>query len=86
MKYKMCFDFYLLILSQTFTILRTVQGSVATNVHWSSRKETVILVKFETILILWTDIRKKSSIIKFHQNLSVGAEFLHADRRNYEQK
>jgi hypothetical protein len=69
----MCVSIFYTILSKTFLILRRIQRDTLINVYRSSRKVTVILVGFQWNLNFLERFKKKSSNIKFHQNLSSGS-------------
>jgi hypothetical protein len=75
---KCVFWFSLQLLSETFLILRRIQGDIIVNVYRSARKVPAILV--------WNfnfsaHFRKKNpQIPNFVKNRPAGAELLHADR------
>ena len=63
---KCVFRFSLQLLSKTFLILRRIRRDIAINVETSSHTVS----DFNDIWIFSTDIRNKSSNVKFHQNPS----------------
>jgi hypothetical protein len=66
---KCVFWFSLQLLSETFLILERTERDMNKNVHWSSFKVTVILVRLYETWIFSTDFQKYSNI-KFHWHLS----------------
>jgi len=72
LKLKCVFWFSLLLLSETFLILRRIQRDMIRYVYWSSRKVMVILFwLYSCVTIL-----EKYSDIKFHENSSSGSRVL----------
>jgi hypothetical protein len=67
---KFVFRFSLQHLSETFLILRVTEGDKIKNIHWSSCKVPVVLVRFYRILNFLGIVSKKSSNTKFHENPS----------------
>jgi len=62
---KYLFRFFLKILSETFLILRT-ERDIVMNVHWSSCKVPVILVRILSNLYFFQQIFEKSSNTKLY--------------------
>ena len=52
---------------ETFLIIRRTEQDIIKNVHWSSCKVPVILVRFEWSLTFFLDIFEKCSNTKFHE-------------------
>ena len=65
-------------------ILRRIENIII-NVHMSSCKAPVILVRFQSNL-KYLDRFSKNTLTKFHENSSVGAELFHVDRQTNGQK
>ena len=76
---KMCYDFFLQILSAAFLTLRRIQRDNIVNVHRSSNKEPAILVRFSSNLNFVYRISKNTQISHFIKILLEGTKFLHAD-------
>jgi hypothetical protein len=69
------------ILSKIFLILRRIQPFVVINVHRSSCKVRVILVRFQRDFHFVHRFSENSQISNFMKIHPVGAELFHADRR-----
>ena len=67
-EHKMCVGISLQLLSETFLILRMIQGDSITNVRISSCQVPVILVRFKRTSHFLGRSWKKNSNIKFYQN------------------
>jgi hypothetical protein len=76
---KCAFWFSLQLLSETFLILRRIQRDIIINVHRSSRKVPVILVRFQWTWISLTDFRKNLEISNFMTIRPVGTGLFHTD-------
>ena len=70
---KGVFWFSIQLLPETFLILWKIQRDTVINVHRSSHKVPVILVRFEWNFSFPDRFFKKSSNIKFHENPSSGS-------------
>ena len=74
--------FSLLLLSETFFILTTIQRDITINIHRSSCKVPVIIVIFQWNFNFLDGFSKKSTqISNFMKIRLVGVELFHADRR-----
>jgi hypothetical protein len=69
---KCLLRFSLQFLSETFLILMRSERDITRNVNRSSCKGPVVLVRFEQNLNFLHRFLKKSSNMKFHENLSSG--------------
>jgi hypothetical protein len=69
------------LLYETFRILRSFQGDVITNLHRSSCKVPVILVRLQWNLNLLDIYSKNTQILNFMKICPVGTELFHADGR-----
>ena len=67
----MCVSFSLQLLAETFLILLGIERDIIKNLYWSSRKVSVILVRF-----YWNFIFLNTQLPKFRP---VGAELFHVD-------
>jgi 16S rRNA G1207 methylase RsmC len=81
MDIKCVFSFSLQLLSETFLILRRTEQGVMKNVHWSSRKVTVVLVRFKKNLNSLDRLSKNIQLSNFMQIHAVGTELFHANGR-----
>ena len=79
--HKSVFLYSLKILCVKFLILRSTERDLVKNVHRSSYKVPVILVRFYWNLNFLDNLSKKTRISNFMEIRPVGAELLHADRR-----
>ena len=80
---KCVFWFSVQLLSETFLILRRNERDMIKNVFWSSRKVTVILVRFSWNLNFLNIFSKNNTQIpNFTKIRPVGAELFHADRHD----
>jgi hypothetical protein len=70
---KCVFWFSLQLLSEIFLILRTIERYTVMNLHRSSCRVSVILVKLQWSLNFLDRSSKKYSNIKFHENPSSGS-------------
>ena len=70
---KCVFWFSLQLLSETFLIIRRIKRDIVINVHWSSCKVPVILVKIGMKREISLHIFEKYKNIKFHENPSSGS-------------
>jgi len=73
--------FFSTILSKMFLILRRIQQDITTNTLTSSRKVSVILVRFLGILKFHDRVSNKTRIRNFIKIRPVWAELFHADKR-----
>jgi hypothetical protein len=74
---KLAFWFSLQLLSETFLILKRIRRHTAINVHMSSCKVPVILVRFYSNLTPLENFpKKKTSNIKYHENFSGGSRIV----------
>ena len=72
---KCVFCFSLQILSETFLFLRWIQRNIITNTQPPSCKYQLFLSDMNQTWTYSTDVRKKTSTIKFHRNLSGSSRF-----------
>jgi hypothetical protein len=63
------------VFSETFLIVRRTEWDITKDVHWSSCKAAVSLVRFQWHLIFSTDLEKHSNT-KFHENPSSGGRVI----------
>jgi hypothetical protein len=82
---KWVFWFSLQLLSVAFLILKRIQRHIIINVHRSSRKVPVILVRFQSILNFLDRFSKNAQISNFIKICPLGGELLHANRQTDEQ-
>jgi hypothetical protein len=78
---KCVFWFSVQLLSETFLILRRIQQDIIINIHRSSCKVPVILVRFWWNLNLLDRVSKNTQVSNFMKIRPVGAELFHADRQ-----
>ena len=73
LKIKCVFWLSLQLLSERFLILSRIQQDIIINVHTSSHKVPIILVRFSWNLNFRDRVFEKYSNIKFHENLFSGS-------------
>ena len=76
---KCVFWFSLQHLSERFLIRKRIERDIIVNVHTSSWKVLVILVRFNETLIFWDRYEKNPKVWNFMQIRPVGDELFHAD-------
>ena len=75
----MCISIFSKILSEIFLILRRIQRHIIINVHTSSCKVPIIIVRSQQNLNFLNRFSKKYSNIKFYEICPVEAKLFHAD-------
>jgi hypothetical protein len=78
---KLVFLFSLQILYQNFLIVRRICRDMIKNEYWSSRKVSVILVRFKCISNFPGKFSKNTQISNSIKIRPMGAELFHADRQ-----
>ena len=71
---------FILLLSETFLILRRTERNMVTCVYWSSCKVPVILVRFG-LNLNFLDSSKNTQIQNFMKIRVVGVQLFHTDRK-----
>jgi hypothetical protein len=79
--HKMCVLIFYTTLAETFLIPRRIHVDIIINVHRSSSKVPIILVRFECKLNSCDRLFKYTQISDFMKICPVGAELCHADRQ-----
>jgi hypothetical protein len=79
---KRVVGFSLQLLSEIFLILRTLQNDVTINVHRSSSKLPVILVRFLSKFNFIDSFSKNPEMLHFMKICPAGAESFHVDRHD----
>jgi hypothetical protein len=78
-KHKMCVSASLQILSEIFLILRRIQRDIIINIHWSSCKVAVILIRLQWNLSIFARFSKNTLISKLMKFCSEEVELFHAE-------